>query len=101
MAATNFPNDAAVQFAIAARKIFPEQEREWLERFKASAPDNALAGYLSAADYMARGEKDQALQEFAEAVKRPHFEDYWRNNAQTAEEMLLAAGKSPLQTKEF
>lgn len=100
LAATNFPNDPAVQFAVASRKIFPEQQREWLERFKVSAPENALAGYLSAADYMVRGEKDQALQEFAEAVKRPHFEDYWRNSAQAAEELLLAAGKSPLEAKQ-
>src|SRR5258708_34787215 len=95
MAATNFPNDAAVQFAIAARKIFPEQEREWLERFKASAPDNALAGYLSAADYMARGEKDQALQEFAQAVKRPPLEDYLPHSAQAPAAPSPAARQTP------
>ena len=97
MAATNFPNDPAVQFAIVARKVFPEQEREWIERFKTNAPDNAMAGYLSAVNYMDRGEKDLALEEFADAVKRPHFDDYWRNSAQAAEELLMAAGRSRLE----
>jgi hypothetical protein len=38
MAATNFPGDPAIQMTIAAMKIFPGQERVWLDRLKESDP---------------------------------------------------------------
>src|ERR1019366_2017117 len=47
-AATNFPNDPAVQFATIAFDVFPEQRRQWLEAFKGASPNNAVAWYLSA-----------------------------------------------------
>jgi RNA polymerase sigma factor (sigma-70 family) len=46
--ATNFPNTPFVQFAVIADKVFPEDQRKWIDAFKASSPDNALAWYFSA-----------------------------------------------------
>jgi hypothetical protein len=50
-ALTNFPNDPRVLFAASALDDGPEARRERLDRFKAAAPDNALADYLSARDH--------------------------------------------------
>jgi hypothetical protein len=48
---TNFPNIPAVQCVIIAEKTFPEKRRRWIDAFKASSPDNALAWFFSALDY--------------------------------------------------
>ena len=50
-AATNAPNEPVVQFAVIANDIFPDEQRKWIDAFKASSPDNALPWYLSAQDY--------------------------------------------------
>src|SRR5690606_2021712 len=46
-AAGRFPDDPTVQFAVLQSGLYPEQRRQWLDRFKASAPNNALASLLS------------------------------------------------------
>jgi hypothetical protein len=52
-AAEKFPRDPRVNFAgwfatLRNRDASPEERRQWLDAFKQSAPDNALANYLSA-----------------------------------------------------
>lgn len=69
-AATNFPNAPFVQFVVVADKVFPEEQRQWIDAFKASSPDNALAWYFSALDYFNSKQPDLAIRELAEATRR-------------------------------
>src|SRR5215218_9172736 len=66
LAAELFPDDPRVQYAVVTRDLFPEARREWLDRFKQSAPDNAMANYLSARDYLRAGDREQGLKDLAE-----------------------------------
>ena len=51
-----YPNDPQVAFeALFAKDLSPEQRRQWLSAFEQSAPDNPLANYLSARDYLKAG----------------------------------------------
>src|SRR6267142_2806758 len=67
-AATNFPNDPRVQLSVLRRDIFPEERRKWLDLFKTSLPENSLASYLSARDYLKNGETALAVSELLEAA---------------------------------
>ena len=75
-AATNSPNDPAVQFAVIANKVFPDEQRKWIDAFKASSPENALAWYFSALDYFQSKQPDQAIQELTQATRRQLYTDY-------------------------
>ena len=99
LAAELFPNDPRVQYAVLARELFPEARREWLDRFKQSAPDNALANYLSAREYLRAGDREQGLKEFADAAAKPHFDDYSREQVQNMEDAQLSAGRSVAEAK--
>ncbi|HWN96834.1 MAG TPA: hypothetical protein VNT99_17530 [Methylomirabilota bacterium] len=99
LAAELFPNDPRVQYAVVARDIFPEARREWLDRFKASAPDNALAGYLSAREYLRAGDREQGLKDFAEAARRPHYNDYSLEQVLNMEDAQLSAGRGLAEAK--
>jgi RNA polymerase sigma factor (sigma-70 family) len=98
-AATNFPNTPAVQFAIIADKVFPEEQRQWIDAFKASSPDNALAWYFSALDYFNSKQPDLAVRELAEATHRQSFDTYAAQADQAVEEMCDLAGWPPLAAK--
>ncbi|MGA2867434.1 MAG: sigma-70 family RNA polymerase sigma factor [Verrucomicrobiota bacterium] len=98
-AATKFTNDAPVQFAVIANGLLPGEERPWVEAFKTAAPDNSLAWYFSALDYFKSKQPDLALQELAEAARRPAFENYGGHSIQAVEEMYRLAGRSPLSAK--
>jgi hypothetical protein len=87
-----FPNDPRVQFAAAFKSDSPEERRQWLEKFKASAPDNALADYLLAGDHFKSGESALALQEIAAATAKPAFDNYVVDFVQNAEEAFRAGG---------
>jgi hypothetical protein len=100
-AATNFPNDPQVEWTILARKAFPEDRRQWLDRFKASSPSNALANYLSAQDYLKNGQPDAAVQELLAASGKPQFNGYETESRLDEEELCLASGKSPLESTEI
>ncbi len=62
-AATNFPNDPRVQSSVLQRDLFPEERRKWLDLFKASSPENPLANYLSALDYLNGAQSTLAVSE--------------------------------------
>ncbi|MGA2281417.1 MAG: sigma-70 family RNA polymerase sigma factor [Verrucomicrobiota bacterium] len=98
-AATNFPNTPFVQFAIIADKVFPEEQRQWIDAFKASSPDNALAWYFSALDYFNSKQPDLAIRELAEATRRQSFDTYAAQASQAVEEMCDLAGWPPLAAK--
>jgi RNA polymerase sigma factor (sigma-70 family) len=95
-----YPNDPQVAFWAALDKDAPPgQRRLWLDAFKQSAPDNALANYLSAVDYFKVGQTDLAVQELITASDKPQFQDYSLNSVQDNEEAYLAAGYSVAEAK--
>lgn len=99
MAAAAFPTDPNVLSQVVAHKAFPGQEREWLEKFKASTPDNSLSSYLSASEYFKNKQPELALQELAEGIAKPRYQDYLREKVQDLEEVYLLSGKSPSEAK--
>jgi hypothetical protein len=95
-----YPNDPQVTFEAAIDKdLSPEQRREWLNAFKQAAPDNALANYLSARDYIKAGQMDQAVQELAAASGKQQFEDYTLDRVQDDQEAYLSAGYSAAEAE--
>jgi RNA polymerase sigma factor (sigma-70 family) len=95
-----YPGDPQVAFeAVFKKDVSPEERRQWLDAFKQSAPDNALANYLSALDYFKAGQTDQAVQELVAASVKPQFQDYRLEAAQNDIEAYLAAGYSVAEAK--
>lgn len=99
MALTNFPNDPRVLFAASALGDASEERRARLDRFKAAAPDNALADYLSARDHLKGGRTEEGLADLVAASGKKGFQDYTLDAIQNAEELYLQAGKSPAEAK--
>jgi hypothetical protein len=95
----NFPNDARVQLGVLARDVFPEERRKWLDLFKASSPDNSLANYLSARDYLKSGQSGLAMSELRDAAAQPAFRDYAMESKLDDEALNMAAGRSSLQAR--
>jgi hypothetical protein len=99
LAAELFPNDPRVQYAVLTRVLFPEARREWLDRFKQSAPDNAVADYLSARDYLKAGDRENALKDLAHAAGKSRFHDYTLGQVQDMEDAQLSAGRTLFDAK--
>lgn len=99
LAAQMFPHDPRVQLAVVARDLFPEQRREWLDRFKQSAPDNAIADYFSARDYLKAGDRENAFKDLANAATKSRFDDYLREQRPDMEDAHLSAGRTLLDAK--
>ena len=96
------PGDPRVNFAayFAFRnESSPEERRQRLEAFKQSAPDNALANYLSAQDHFKAGQSDEAVRELVAASGKSRFQDYSGDFVQNAEETYRAAGYSEADAK--
>lgn len=94
------PGDPEVAFEAVLRKdASPTERREWLEAFKKAAPENPMAGYLSALDYFKSGQTDQAVQELIAASGRQGFADYTVERIQADEEAYRAAGYSEADAK--
>jgi RNA polymerase sigma factor (sigma-70 family) len=88
-----YPDDPQVAFEAAfANDSSPEQQRQWLDTFEKSAPDNALANYLSADNYFKAGQTDQAVQELTAAAGKQQFQDYTLDRVQNDVEAYLSAG---------
>lgn len=89
-----YPNDPQVAFeAVFDERLSPEEQRQWLDAFEKSAPNNALANYLSALNYFKASQADQAVQELL-AADGKGFDDYTLQRAQDNEEAYLSAGYS-------
>lgn len=78
-----------------------DQRRQSLDAFKQSAPDNALANYLSAREFFKSGQIDQALHELSVAHGKQQFQDYFMDFDQNDEEAFRAAGYSVAEAKIF
>lgn len=96
-AATNYPNDPHVQWAVLSHDVFPEERRKWLDAFKASSPDNSLGNYLSAQDYFKNKQPVAAIKELLEASNKPLFADFAMESYLGAEEIFREMGKTPLE----
>ncbi len=95
-----FSGDPQVAFEAAFRKdASPEQQRQWLDAFKKSDPQNAFADYLSAANYFKAGQPDQAVKDLVAASGKPQFQDYTLERVQDDEEVFRAAGYSVAESK--
>ena len=99
-----YPKDPRVNFAafFAARNqpnSSPEECRQRLDTFKQSAPDNALADYLSAHEHFNSGQTDEAVQDLIAASGKSGFQDYSGEFIQNAEEAFRAAGYSEAEAK--
>ena len=99
LAAELFPDDPRVQYAVVSRDLFPEARREWIERLKQSAPDNAIANYLSARDYLKAGDRDAALKDLSDAMRKTQFNDYSLEQVQNMEDAQLSAGRTIAEAK--
>ncbi|MBI3417833.1 MAG: sigma-70 family RNA polymerase sigma factor [Verrucomicrobia bacterium] len=95
-----YPNDPQVSFEAASRHDAPPDERrQWLDKLKQSAPENALANYLSAADHFKAGQADQAVQDLIAAAGKPQFQEYNLDRIQADEEAYRAAGYPEAEAK--
>jgi len=81
------------------RDASPVERRQWLDKLKQSAPENALANYLSAADHFKAGQADLAVQDLIAAAGKPQFQDYNLDRIQADEEAYRAAGYPEAEAK--
>lgn len=100
-AIANFSSDPRVQFTVLARNAFPDDRRKWLDAFKASAPDNSLANYLSAEDYFESGNTNAAMDELLAADDKEEFENYSDESRLNQEDLAECSGQSPMDAKKF
>jgi len=94
------PRDARVVLAAACTATpaqsnadGAEERRKWLDALKKSAPDNALAYYLSAREHFKTGQPDLAEKEVLAGAGRP-LRDYALDFIESAEDAYLSAGYS-------
>jgi hypothetical protein len=95
----NYPNDPAVAYTALSKSESAEERRQWLNTLKRVAPNNALADYLSANDYLKAGCTDDAVRELEAAFAKPKLQDYWVERVQNTEEAYLSAGYSAAEAK--
>ena len=98
-AAELFPDDPRVQLAVLNMNMFPDQQREWLDRLKKSDPENPMGNYLSARDYLLNGKPELALKELGDARGKTKYEDYAMARLQDFEELQMEAGHSAAEAK--
>jgi RNA polymerase sigma factor (sigma-70 family) len=95
-----YPNDPQVAFeAVFNKNMSPEQKRQWLNAFQQSAPDNALANFLSAREYFNAGHADQAVEELNTASGKQQLQNYTLERWIDDEEAYLSAGYSAAEAK--
>lgn len=88
-----YPSDPHVDFeALFQSNAPPEEQRRWLTAFEQSAPNNALANYLSAGAYFKAGDPAQALQEMLAASDKPGFQDYSIERVMDDREAYIESG---------
>lgn len=105
-AIAKFPNDPRVAYTAWFRSQpntddpdALQARRQALDLLKQAAPDNALANYLSAANYFKSGQPQLALQELQAGAAKPAYNDYSQDAIQGLEEAYRAAGYSDVESK--
>jgi RNA polymerase sigma factor (sigma-70 family) len=88
-----FPNDPQVGFEAAmSTDLTADERRQWMTKWEQTDPDNSLANYLSAANYMKNGQTDQAVQELIAASGKSGFTDYSVDRVEDDKQAYLGAG---------
>ena len=98
-AATRFPADPNVQYAVIASRTAPETQRQWIEAYKTSSPDNALPWYFSALEYLQAGQTALAVEDLAKATRKAVFRAELAPTLQAVEELNLSAGRAGDEAK--
>jgi len=102
-AMSKFPNDPQVAFEAtisSSLHLSPAEQRQWLDTFEKSAPNNSMANYLSAANYFDAGDIEHGLQELTAAAGKK-LDDYNTSRAQSDIEAFQGAGYSLVEATQF
>jgi hypothetical protein len=99
-AAQQYPGDPRVQWGVLTENLYPEQQRQWIERFKQGAPENSLANYVSALDNYRQGDAPAAFKDLVAAEQKPAFKDYTMDQIRGLEDLMTTSGKSERLAKE-
>ncbi len=105
-AARNFPNNTLVQLSLLTKDLTTtnylttEERQSWLDRYKASSPQNAFPNYLAAIADLRDGQTDAALVELATAVQKSGADPLYRDRIQNREEMYILSGFTPVEARE-
>jgi hypothetical protein len=105
-AMAKYPNDPRVAYTAWFRSQ-PEANdpgglkvrRAALDVLKQAAPDNALANYLSAANYFKSGQPEQGIQEMQAGAAKTKYDDYTQDAIQSMTEAYQAAGYPEAESK--
>jgi hypothetical protein len=73
--------------------------RQALDNFKQVAPDNALANYLSAANYFKTGQPGLAVQDMQAGATKGRYDDYVQDAIQSMQEAYQTAGYPEVEAK--
>jgi RNA polymerase sigma factor (sigma-70 family) len=99
-AVERFPDDPQVNFEALIRKDnSPKEQRERLEAFKKSDPENSMPNYLSALDHFKRGEGEQVVRNLVAAASKQKFQDYEVERVGGDEDAYAAAGYAAGEAK--
>ena len=98
-AAQRYPDDPHVQLLVITKNLFPEERSAWIDRFKASQPENSLASILKGGDLLASGNSEEAISELRLAAGQTSFNSYDDEGMLAMESNLLGLGRSALQAK--
>ena len=105
-AIARYPNDPRVAYNAWSRSQPDANDpdalkarRQALDLLKQAAPDNALANYLSAANYFKSGQPEQAIQELQAGAAKPKYDDYTQQAIQSMGEAYCAAGYLDFEAK--
>ena len=98
-AARDYGDDPKVQLRVLGLDLSPSERTQWIEAFRQSAPDNALADYLAAAHRVKQGDWDQALAVLEAGNGKKEFTVFTAAFMQNAEELYRLAGNDELVAK--
>ncbi len=98
-AARRYPDDPNVQLLVICRKVLPEEQDEWIRKFKASQPDNMLSGIFLAGQFFEQGDTEAALAEFRSALDTKGYEDFSTQGSLAMDSALIELGYPPLEAK--
>jgi hypothetical protein len=91
-AAERHPDDPQVQIAMLSTELSAEERMQWIERFKKSAPDNALADYYAAVEFFQRQDATSAIAALRAGTGKSQYEDYMIDQMRERESLFRAAG---------
>ena len=98
-AAERFPDDPRIHYLILGHNAFPEDRDKWIERFKKSAPDSAIASIFSARAKFAAGDREAAIEQLELAARQGGLEEFTKGSLMASDAALIEFGFTPLEAK--